>query len=513
MNRLHGRCLRSFLFCTQILSLVLLLGCADHSSRASGEALRKATADARKLYSQAHSILADPTRLGQGTAGEYFPAEALDLLNQAEKQLGSALANVTSADGEDMDLMLARQMLSMIRFLKGQYSYWTMQHFARAMQEQAVQSRLAIQQLVQLHSSPARQTGPTEQARAMKQQATKDRDAAQAELAQLDEQLKQLDAKKGDMQSDIDTKTSQAIKLRAQSRMRTTKAVDGRAASQERLKQLDEALALEQEVHRMQSELRALGEKKSTLQTHRTHVELARAGAQTKLDLLAQDAQKRSGSDSTTIDAERQKWTAQLTKSIEEMSRLSARLLQLSMEAETAYDKSAQSAREALALAPPTEKLSCILLQAEARTGMGNTHLLLWQIRSQVALVKDDLAGEARQVLGQRLPSFPAELETYMAETAQATGNGVTYFTDAVDLYNKAVSQASRAQRWRYQQGLAWAYLIQSQALAEQGETDRQYQARQKARDLLPDIQQGAKAAKQEDTIIPLQQRLAPAGA
>jgi tetratricopeptide (TPR) repeat protein len=178
------------------------------------------------------------------------------------------------------------------------------------------------------------------------------------------------------------------------------------------------------------------------------------------------------------------------------------------MEAETAYDKSAQSAREALSQAPSTDKLSCLILQAEARTGMGNAHLLLWQVRSQLALLKDDLAGPARKTLGSSLPAFPAELQTYLGETAPAAENAVTYYTDAVDLYNKIVNQASRQQRWRYQQGQAWAYLIQAQALSAQGESDRQKQAEDKARELLPDILQGAKAAGEDDTPMPLQQRL-----
>jgi hypothetical protein len=80
----------------------------------------------------------------------------------------------------------------------------------------------------------------------------------------------------------------------------------------------------------------------------------------------------------------------------------------------------AQAARESLALAPPTEKLTCMLLQAEARTGMGNSHLLLWQVRSQIGLLFSREPAELDQTcllgvqvktdLAESLPKFCQEL-------------------------------------------------------------------------------------------------------
>jgi hypothetical protein len=491
------------------LGLLLLVGCSDHPGRASGEALRDATTQARQLYTQAHAILSDPSRTGQDASSDAVPADALDLLDRAEAELGKALAKSASDNGENMDQMLARQLLSMIRYLRGQCSYWTMQQHSRSMQEQLSLGRTSIQHLIVVEArqrSAQAKAQPNKHEEEIRKKASADKTEATTQLATIDGKLKSLDDRIAEMESQGNTKTTKAIELRAQSRLRASSAMEGNEEAQKRLGLLDQALAVEREVHQLQWELRQARQDKANLQDQRQQVQLTLDGAQAKLDAFAQSDATDSQAVRARLQSERQKWATQLQQSLAELARLSATMLQQSMQAETAYDKSAQAARESLALAPPTEKLTCMLLQAEARTGMGNSHLLLWQVRSQIGLLKDDLAGLSQKAASQNIPTFPNDLATYQGETATSAENAVTYYTDAADLYSKAVTQSPRNQRWRLQRGLAWAYIQQAQAYGVQGKGSQQQQAMQKAKDLLSNILQGAEAAGEKGAATTLQQ-------
>lgn len=505
-----------------IVLLVTLVGCGPSQKQADSDALREASSQARKLYTQAEALIANPPLDDStDTVGTPLGRQAVELLDQAQQTLEQSLQeHYTARQGSGKPEELATEAaagakltLGLVEQMRGQYHLWqagmafrqarqAMDDISRKLKTLQDQDRHVRSLMVRLESS---QQGLQDELNKASNDLQEARQTVRETSSTLEKNKKELEQ----LEQTIARKNEQASKLKTEATL---------ATGQESLQKLEQSLAVQNEVYQAQVRAKQLTEEQKRLTNALQQATLKQQSAGDKIQALEKIKADRLSEAASGSDAMKRA-RAQRSETIEQLrqsfSTLGGACQQGGEDCRQALDtvtRAEQAIADARALAPENQKTVALAESGDAQALLGEIHLQQWYLRERIESTEQRIA-RVWQTLDDppTRPSAP-QAQAFVQANADAATQATEAYSRAVERYDEAVRSAERPDRWTYQRSLAMGYVNYAKALDAAGLTAEANTARQNARNLLPDIRNAAQAAGKADEVVPLENMLGSAG-
>jgi tetratricopeptide (TPR) repeat protein len=489
------------------VSALLMLpgGCGESGRRAAGKNLREATRAARSLYDQAQALLSNPQILPQkpGIEPNPLPPKALNLLDQAEKELAAALAeNYENIKGDpeavpSESAAIAKNMLGLIRRLRGQYYRWTL---VQTQAEASAVLRAADDDLDRLQwQNTILQTISQAPAEAL-EKLQKDESAAKELKAQAEKDrqdvMKQIEAKKADiakLQGEIQADMQKAGALRTEAGQAPTEAAG--------LVKLEEALTLEKQADRNRSRIQEEEAELARLNGVVASTDIRAGQAESKLQAIAgirQTLAKRSSDEQEAakdLGKQLDESCRKVSQAVQTLGGLCRQAVDQENSARKALEAADKAFAEAAGLLADQAKAQVLSEQAQAKVSAGEMCLAMGNFRGVLNAFTTHI-NEIWGTLGQGASAKPESLEigNLIRDTAQSTEQAIKEYDLAVKLLEEA-SRSTVTNRWFYDRDLIVTYVNYAKAHEAAGNIQEANEYRKRAKDKLPSVESEAQRA------------------
>jgi len=452
------------------VSLIGLQGCSESKTSRAGRELLEQVSLAERLYTRVLALLANPvyrvgdqyaplkTKIGSQANIEVAPAgrihpEVFGDIKKMEQMLTAALAKAGGAD--DTDLALAHMMLAKAHALRG---YCEMLAAEQARQRLG-DARSTAGELLTAAITKVDLAGYYDLLASLSDVDLKAaRRGAIAELAAIEDNIKDIDERLAAMAKEKKAKTVTYEQKNAEARSITSEASIGSA--KQGLERLDKALKIKAVANRAEAVIAEIEHESGSLVQRRAELEIGLANAKSRIaaaddeivyrKAIAAKSRAGVGEVQKALQADQ----AEIDRQINDMSKASTDFAAAMSRASNAYDLALAQLKQASAAAPADageRRADIAMKQADIKAQ------LLATLRGNKNFVSE-LRRFLAKIGASEAPAQVGNLESFVPDPNLALEYAKKKYATAAKLYTQAIANADRNRRWAYQGQLAAAY-------------------------------------------------------